>query len=235
MTHGPAGRGWGLAALVPVLERARQVGFLGPGPVGAHIRHALGFAAVVGPAPARLLDLGSGGGVPGLVLALYWPAAEVVLLDANQRRAGALEGAVSGLGLAGRVEVVRSRAETAGRDGRWRERFDVVVARGFGAPAVTAECASPLVSVGGLLVVSEPPTVGGASELATIGGDEPGSRWPTSPLGALGLVPRPPERLEHSFQVLDKTGPCPARFPRRVGMPGKRPLFAGRGDLSARS
>lgn len=205
-----------MAALVAILEQARQVGFLGPGPVQAHVRHALGFAAAIGPAPQSLLDMGSGAGVPGLVLALQWPTAEVVLLDANQRRADALRAAVAGLGMAGRVEVVRARAESAGRDPRWREGFEVVVARGFGPPPVTAECGSPFASVGGLLVVSDPPSPSGG-RLA--------GRWPPAPLSALGLVPRPAAPHEHSFQVLDKTASCPPRFPRRVGIPAKRPLF----------
>lgn len=186
---------------------------LGPGPVAGHIEHATGFVRAVGdPHPDRAVDLGSGGGLPGLVVASAWPGAAVVLLDASERRTGFLIRAVSALGLQRRVTVAHMRAEDAGRDPMWRGRADVVVARSFGPPAVTAECAAPLLGVGGRLVVSEPPH----SE----------ERWPPASLLQLGL--RPAARLEQAFsrfQILRQDEPCPDRFPRRVGVPNKRPLF----------
>lgn len=201
------------AALEDVLEEARELGFLGPGPVAGHIEHAAGFVRAVGePHPCRVVDLGSGGGLPGLVVASAWPGAVIVLLDSNERRTLFLARAVSALGLDRQVTVAQARAEDAGRDPMWRGRADMVVARSFGPPAVTAECAAPLLEVGGRLVVSEPP--------------EAGERWPAGPLRQLGL--RPAGRLEQAFsrfQVLRQEELCPDRFPRRVGVPAKRPLF----------
>ena len=89
----------------------------------------------------------------------------------------------------------------------------MVTARGFGPPAVTAECAAPLLAVRGRLVVSEPP-------------EEDDRRWPTKALAELGL--RPSGRLEQAFarfQVLRQEQLCPVTFPRRSGVPAKRPLF----------
>jgi 16S rRNA (guanine527-N7)-methyltransferase len=161
--------------------------------------------------PARLLDLGSGGGVPGLVLAMLWPESAVVLLDGSVRRTEFLESAVTGLGLEARVEVVTARAEDAGHGPR-RETFDLVTARGFAAAPVTAECAAPLTHDGGYVIVAEPPT-------------PTASRWPPGPLAELGL--RLAHRVNEPFhvQVLARNGPVPARFPRRVGVPAKRPLW----------
>lgn len=197
-----------------VLERSRQLGFLGPGPVAGHIEHATGFVHAVGSdVPHRVLDLGTGGGVPGLVLALAWPDAQVCLLESNERRAVFLAGAARDLGVEGRVVVAHARAEDAGRDPAWRGWADVVTARSFGPPAVTAECAAPLVRVGGRVIVSEPP-------------DEPADRWPAAGLAQLGL--RATGRVEQAFsrfQVLRQDQPCPDEYPRRVGVPGKRPLF----------
>lgn len=150
---GPAGD----HRLIEELERSQRLGFLGPAPVDAHLAHARGFAVAVEAPPTRFLDLGSGGGVPGLVLAELWPGAQAVLLEAGERRCGFLREAVGRLGLDGRVAVVRQRAEEAGRSPTWRGGFDLVVARSFGPPAVTAECAAPFLRVGGRLVVSEPP------------------------------------------------------------------------------
>lgn len=203
-----------MATLHGVLAEARDQGFLGPGPVDGHIEHAAGFLQAVGePAPSRVVDLGSGGGIPGLALALAWPSAAVCLLDSSERRTGFLTDAVRRLGLDSRVVVAHTRAEEAGRDPRWRGRADLVVARSFGPPAVTAECAAPLLEVGGRLVVSEPPEGGGG-------------RWPAEPLATLGL--RPTGRFEQAFcrfQVLRQEEACPETFPRRVGSPAKRPLF----------
>lgn len=203
-----------MGALEAVLEQARDLGFLGPGPVAGHISHAAGFVQAVGDQhPTRVVDLGSGGGVPGLVVAVAWPGATIFLLDSNERRALFLARAADELGLTDRVIVGHARAEDAGRDAAWRGRADLVLARSFGPPAVTAECAAPLLVVGGRLVVSEPP-------------DEPGDRWPEAPLARLGL--HPAGRMEKAFsrfQVLRQERICPDEYPRRVGVPAKRPLF----------
>jgi 16S rRNA (guanine527-N7)-methyltransferase len=206
-------------ALTAVLEESQRLGFLGPGSVAAHVEHALGFARPgTVAAPRSFLDLGSGGGVPGLVLAtLVWPVVSVVLLDAAQRRCDFLRTAVGELALGDRVTVRRGRAEEAGRDPSLRGRFDLVVSRSFAAPSVTAECAAPFLRMGGQLVVSEPPEEGQ--------GDSAGSRWPTGPLAELGLVPVARWATPFHFQSFRQAHPCPDRYPRRVGVPAKRPLF----------
>lgn len=202
-------------SLIDVLERSQELGFLGPNPVEAHVAHALGFAGLVEKPPARFLDLGSGGGVPGLVLAVEaWPSATGVLLDAGERRVAFLEEAVEGLGLASRLTVVRSRAETAGRDEALRGSVDVVVARSFAAPPVTAECAAPFLRAGGTLVVSEPP-----AELGR------GDRWPGPGLALVGLEPVAAVAEPHAFRSFRQETPCSERYPRREGIPSKRPLW----------
>lgn len=217
------------AGLLRHLEKARVLGFLGPGPVERHLVHAIGFAAAVGANQvASLLDLGSGAGVPGLILAAMMPEAEVVLLDANLRRTNFMTGAVEDLGYGSRVTVLRERAELVGRLPRWREAFDVVVARSFGSTGATGECGSSLVRVGGLVVVSEPPSnptgPRGTAVPPSAGAER--ERWPLSGASRLGLTPRRPVVLGgFSFQVLDKTAPIDDRFPRRPGLPGQRPLF----------
>lgn len=203
-----------------MLEDARGLGFLGPGPVEAHLEHASGFAAALErdggakwEAPARAVDLGSGGGVPGLVLALRFGATEWLLVEAAARRAAFLRGAVRMLGLADRAQVVQERAEVVGRAPAYRRRFDLAVARSFGPPAVVAECAAPLLRVGGRAVVSEPP--GGAP-----------ARWPVEGLAPLGMAPGPAVMAAGAaYQILRQAQPCPDRWPRRVGIPTKRPLF----------
>ena len=178
--------------------------------------HAAGFAAAVegaGDVPRGAADLGSGGGVPGLPLALHFVDCRWVLVESGVRRAAFLREAVAALTLEGRVDVVGARAEVVGREPLWRGRFDLVVARSFGPPAVVAECAAPLLRVGGRGVVSEPP-----------GGD--GERWPGDGLNMLGMTAGPSVTAAGAaYQVLLQARPCPERFPRRVGVPTKRPLF----------
>lgn len=205
-------------ALTSVLERSRSLGYLGPGSLRVHIEHAEGFAAGLDAAPDRFLDLGSGGGVPGLVLAALWPDSSAVLLDSSERRCAFLVEVVDDLGWAGRVEVVRARAEEAGRREALRAACALVVSRGFGPPPVTAECAAPFLRVGGRLVVSEPPA-------DADGGPGPTDRWPPEGLRVLGLVPDREWTEPFHYRSFRLESPCPDVYPRRVGVPAKRPLF----------
>ncbi len=158
-----------------MLAEARDLGFLGPGPVEAQREHATAFVAPLSDRPPGLgVDLGTGGGIPGLVVATALPSWRWELVETGARRAAFLERAVDALDLADRVRVRQLRAEDLGRTPGERARADAVTARSFGPPAVTAECAAPLLRAGGALVVSEPP--GGRSD-----------RWDEAGLAHLGL------------------------------------------------
>jgi 16S rRNA (guanine527-N7)-methyltransferase len=218
---GAAEGGHSPTLLYELLAEARALGFLGPGPLEPQIRHAHGFAAVgrhLSPGtPARLADLGAGGGLPGLVLATEWPGAELALIEANGRRASFLRRAVERLDLEGRVSVLEERAEVCGRDAGLRASFDGVLARSFGRPAVLAECAAPLLRIGAWLLVSEPPRP------ESTDGEE--DRWPAEPLRQLGLQPAEVVHEGFEYRVLRQAEACPDRFPRRNGVPAKKPLF----------
>jgi 16S rRNA (guanine527-N7)-methyltransferase len=152
-----------------------------------------------------VVDLGSGGGVPALPLAHAWPDSRWLLIEANGRKARFLTQALHRLGLADRARVAAERAEALGQRPVERAAHDLVVARGFGPPALTAECAAPFLAIGGRLLTSEPPDA---------------RPWPEAPLAELGLLPR---GRRGSVMVLQQDAPCPARFPRRN--PTKRLLF----------
>ncbi len=206
------------ARIEPLLQRSADLGFLGGMPVRDQIDHSLGFVSAVelalGHRPDGVVDLGTGGGVPGLVLHSCWPGCRMVLLDGNQRRTEFLSAEVEGWE-GSTLEVIRERAEALGREDRYRDQFEVVTARSFGPPGVTAECGAPLLALGGILVVSEPPEETGVD------------RWPEGQLSELGLVPEGRDRFDERFgyQVLRKTARTPERYPRRIGIPSKRPLF----------
>lgn len=207
------------SALVDVLERARSVGFLGPGPVGDHVEHAgrfLDALRAAGSTEGTVADIGAGGGVPGLALLVAEPALSAVLIDAAQKRCSFLLWAVSVLGLADRAEVWCGRVEEIGHEARARDRFDAVVARGFGPPSTTLECATALVRPGGRVVVSEPPQK---------------RRWPGGPLAQLALV-QVPDRSgtgvtgHEGTAVFERVGVLAERFPRPAKEQQRLPLFA---------
>ena len=201
--------------LLDALERARDRGFLGPGEVGPHLDHSLGFVeiarSVLGAPPARVADLGTGGGVPGLVLAAAWPESEVVMVESSARRAEWLRAVAVALGL-DRALVLEGRAEELAHRPDRREHFDLVTARSFASPPATAEIAAGFVAVGGGVLVSEPPR---ASD-----------RWPAEPLQRLGLDARQFSSASGARYVcLRKTRTTPADLPRRRGRAVKRPLW----------
>lgn len=205
-----------IAALEELLTEARRYGFLGPGPVRDQIARSLAFTKVMTTTPRLAVDLGSGGGVPGLVLALAWPGTRWVFVESNRRRAAWLEGAGARLGAGNRLQVLCDRAENVGRS-TWRGSADLVTARSFAPPAPTAECAAPLLRLGARLLVADPP-------------DHPSSRWPAEGLAEVGLVQENAQVVETdagpaSISSFAAVSVCPSRYPRRVGIPLKRPLF----------
>ena len=205
-----------LTPLVPLLEEAQAVGLVGPGPVESHLAHVRGFAEVVGdPGAGILLDLGSGAGLPGLALSLLWPSSRWVLLDGKTRSASFLAEAVRTLDLDPRVTVIEGRAETVAHDPEYRATISIVVARSVAPPAAVAEYAAGFLSPGGTLVVSEPP-------------DDPGVRWDELGLRELGMgAPTLTQSVDgFHFSVITQRSACPIRYPRRTGVPLRKPLFS---------
>lgn len=133
---------------------------------------------------------------------------EWIFVESQERRAGWLAEAIAWVGLTN-VEVRRERVELTGRSAV-RGSAAVVTARSFAPPGVTAECGAPLLEQQGCLWVSEPP-------------EPTATRWPPEGLALLGLARRAGE--VPSWVGLERVGTCPERYPRRVGIPAKRPLF----------
>jgi 16S rRNA (guanine527-N7)-methyltransferase len=204
--------------LQEVLRSAQDLGLLGPGPVEDQRRHAEAFCRLVAAAlptdAPHFLDLGSGAGLPGLVLAALLPRSSGTLLDSQRRRGRFLDEAIHSLRMAARLETVSARAEDAARDAGHRERYDLVVARSFASPAVTAECAVAFLHPEGHLAVSEPP-------------EEAPERWDEGKLRDLGLEPPTVVRADGATAaILRRTGaPVDPKWPRKPGIPQKRPLW----------
>ena len=154
------------------LSDAQRFGFLGDRAIDDVIDHARGFVAALGDlgVDEPVIDLGAGGGVPGLVIAHDRPDLRVVLLDRRTKRTDFLERVVRRLGWSERVTVIAADAAEIARSSP--QQFGAVVARGFGPPASTLELAVRLVRSDGRIVISEPPS---------------GDRWTAATLDRLGV------------------------------------------------
>jgi 16S rRNA (guanine527-N7)-methyltransferase len=141
-----------------VLATAQRLGTLGDRPIPEVIEHARQFVAALPSSAHLVIDIGTGAGVPGLVIADDRPDLELVLVDRRETRMDALARGVAALDMTDRVHVITADVEKLGRLPEHHEKYDVVVCRGFGSPEVTAPLARPLLKNGGTLIVSEPPS-----------------------------------------------------------------------------
>lgn len=198
-------------SLEEVVSRARRLGLTSRAadPTAEIGRCAPFVEALRTDDTAPIVDLGSGNGLPGLVVATALPR-RVLLVEASAARCDFLRWAVAALDLADRVEVVEGTAEMAGRDPDLRGRAGSVIARSFGPPATTVECAVGFLSVGGRILVAEPPAA------------DP-TRWPEEGLAELGLVDRGPRA--GGLRELVVVAPVDDRWPRAAPRPRRTPLF----------
>jgi 16S rRNA (guanine527-N7)-methyltransferase len=166
-------------------------------------------------ATGRVVDVGSGGGLPGLPLKIARPGLDLTLVEADQAKAAFLVRACAALGLSD-VVVVARRAEEVGQDPLYRESFDVAVARALAPMAVLAELCLPLVRVGGRLLAQKTESedmAGAARAIDAVGGE------------LKRVVPAPSAaRASGTIVIVDKVRPTPAAYPRRPGVPARRPL-----------
>ena len=163
----------------------------------------------------KVVDVGSGGGLPGLPLKIALPRLDMTLIEADQAKAAFLVSACSALGVRG-VEVVAKRAEEVGQDPRYRESFDVAVARALAPMPVLVELCLPLIRVGGRLLAQKTETE-----------DLDGARRAIDVLGgALNSAVAAPSaaRSAGTVVIIDKLRPTPRGYPRRPGIPARKPL-----------
>jgi 16S rRNA (guanine527-N7)-methyltransferase len=167
--------------------------------------------------PWRCIDVGSGGGLPGVPLAIAFPALRVTLLESVGKKAAFLREVVAALGLT-QVEARSERAEELARLPDQRDGYDLVVARALAPLDVALELCLPFARPGGVVVLPRGSDLEGQLLAGQGAAEELGGRLrPPIPLDDVPELP--PGR---SLVVADKLGPTPARFPRRPGMAAKR-------------
>ena len=183
-----------------------------------HFLDALTLTMVLSDAPSKVADIGTGAGLPGIALKIAYPNIELTLIDSTQKKALFLDHIVATLELDG-VSVVTGRAEELAHDAQYREHFDAVLARGVAKLASLAELTLPFCAVGGAFIAMKnwPPDteVDEAERSLNVLG---GRLRQTVRIGLGGLEDR-------SLVVIDKVKPTPEKYPRRSGVPQKRPLL----------
>ena len=165
---------------------------------------------------ARIADIGSGAGFPGLALAAALPTARVELIESVGRKCEFMRRAIEAAGIEN-AEVVNARSEELAA-GPGRERFDAVTARAVGRLSTLAELASPLLREGGTLVAWK----GRRSEDEELELERAAAELAMEPERILAVGPYAGSRHRH-LHVMRKTGETPAGLPRRAGMAKKRP------------
>ncbi len=174
-------------------------------------------AATLLPENGEICDLGSGGGCPGVILQVLRPDTIIYLLESNGRKAGFLREVVSSLGLAS--QVLQDRSETVAHQKAYRERFDMVVAKGVATMPTLIELSLPLLKIGGQLLAfkgrqAQQEIEDSDRALQLLGGQTP------------RVLPYSLGPKNYCHVLVEKIAKGHKEFPRRPGIPAKQPLKA---------
>jgi 16S rRNA (guanine527-N7)-methyltransferase len=165
-----------------------------------------------------VIDVGTGAGLPGIPLRIVLPGIRLVLLEATAKKARFLEHLTSRLGL-DNIEVVVGRAEKVAHDARYREKFDLVLSRAVAALPTLAELTLPFAAIGGSFIAQKKRDIdaelkNASRAITALGGN----------LRELKTVDLAEFGDKRCLLVIDKLKPAPPQYPRRPGLPAKRPI-----------
>ena len=165
-----------------------------------------------------VIDVGTGAGFPGLVMKIAEPGINLTLLDSLNKRIGFLKTVSEEAGI-NDINFVHSRAEDAGINPVYREKYDVAIARAVANMSTLSEYLLPFVKVGGYFIALKGPLAdeelkNAEKAIATLGGK----------IEKVEEVDVPFTDLHHKIVVVKKVKPCPKGYPRKAGTPSKKPL-----------
>ena len=182
-----------------------------------HIQDSLAIINYLNIAEQTIIDIGSGAGFPGLILAIYCPEASFTLVESDKKKSAFLSRVIQEIGLKN-TNVINRRVEELGQDSNFRERFDICTARAVAPTQVLLEYGIPLLKTGGWLALWK--GINYATEIETA-------------RHALTVLQSEVEEVfqynlmgerDRAMVLIKKNQSTPARYPRRVGIPAKRPL-----------
>ena len=206
-----------------LLEWNRHTNLTGiTAPAEIAIKHFLDSLSLLRAAPGldglRLIDVGTGAGFPGLVIAMLFPRAKVTLLDSTLKKLRFIEQASQELGMSN-IRCLHARAEDAGRQRAHRQAYDIVTARAVAPMPALMEYTLPLAKLGGQVIAMRgqaayAETSGAARAITTLGGE----------LFEIEEIRLPGLANPRYLVVIDKIAPTPRRYPRSAGTPTRDPL-----------
>ena len=183
-----------------------------------HFADSLSICTVLPDSVNSVCDLGTGAGFPGIPMAIAYPELQFTLIDSLNKRIKFLQEVVDALGLTN-VTLIHARAEEAGRNKLYREKFDLVVSRAVANIATLSEYCLPLVNIGGYFIsfksgdVKEEIDASG-SAIKKLGGS----------MNKPVYFSLPDTDINRSFLIINKEKNTPKAYPRKAGTPSKEPL-----------
>jgi len=181
------------------------------------LRLASRFAELAPPG-SRVMDLGSGGGIPGIILAIAFPDHRFALLDATGKKVAFLRDCIAELGL-DNAEGVHGRAEELAHQLEWRAAFDLVTARAVTSLSALLELGLPFIRQKGWMLLPKGPDI---DEELRVGRKAAGKLGGT--ITEASFLPQVGSLVETRLVLVRKDAPTPGNFPRRVGVPARSPL-----------
>jgi 16S rRNA (guanine527-N7)-methyltransferase len=191
-------------------------------PLTIELRHFLDSLSVLKaislPAGSRVIDVGAGAGFPGLPLKIACPQMQLTLLEATGKKTTFLQHIITELNLS-HVKIANARAEEAGQDLAHREQYDVVLARAVAHMPILAEYLLPLCRIGGRCIAMK-----GESAATEISAAENALRLLGGRFVQLTPIELPRVAETHYLVVIEKVAATPHHYPRKPGIPSKKPL-----------
>lgn len=168
---------------------------------------------------ASVIDIGSGAGLPGLPLNIIYPGLKLTLLEATTKKASFLKHLAGKLALP-HVSIINSRAEEAAYNSLYREKFDIVLSRAVAKMATLAELSLPFCRIGGFLIAQKKGDIDEEIKQSSRAINLIGGRL-------VGIISIPLDILtgDRYLVLLEKVKPTPPEYPRRPGIPARKPLI----------